>query len=73
MARRKYHAPAMPVISNNKKEIQNLENLLISYDPSNGDKIGEVTISTPEQIRKKVALPTVSEILEVISKIWPPT
>jgi len=33
-----------------------MENLLISYDPSNGKKIGEVTISTPEQIREKVSL-----------------
>lgn len=33
-----------------------MEDLLISYDPSNGDKIGEVAVSHPEQIQKKVFL-----------------
>jgi len=32
-----------------------MENLLRSYDPSNGDKIGEVTVSSPEQIQEKVS------------------
>ncbi|MCP4119524.1 MAG: aldehyde dehydrogenase family protein [Desulfobacteraceae bacterium] len=33
-----------------------MENILTSYDPVNGNRIGEVEISTPDQIRKKVAL-----------------
>jgi acyl-CoA reductase-like NAD-dependent aldehyde dehydrogenase len=32
-----------------------MENLLISYDPDNGDKIGQVPVSSPEQIREKVS------------------
>jgi acyl-CoA reductase-like NAD-dependent aldehyde dehydrogenase len=32
-----------------------MKDLLISYDPGNGEKIGEVKISTPEQIKKTIA------------------
>ncbi len=32
-----------------------MENLLRSFDPSNGDKIGEVAVSAPERIQKKVS------------------
>lgn len=57
-----------------------MENLLISYDPSNGDKIGEVTTSTPEQIREKVSLARKAAVgwknlgldgrLDLLDKAW---
>lgn len=57
-----------------------MENLLISYDPSNGEKIGEVTISTPEQTREKVSLARKASIgwkklgldgrLDLLEKAW---
>ncbi|MBI9090053.1 MAG: aldehyde dehydrogenase family protein [Desulfobacterium sp.] len=33
-----------------------MKNILTSYDPGTGERIGEVKISTPDQIRKKVTL-----------------
>jgi acyl-CoA reductase-like NAD-dependent aldehyde dehydrogenase len=57
-----------------------MKNILISYDPVSHDKIGEVQVTSPEQIRKKVAFAHEAAVgwrnlgldgrLDLIEKAW---